>query len=110
MFVTGWSLRRFAYHIDETAKQELIKAAERERKVKVPLVYAFLIKDGKAYGAPMAPDVNAKAVEGLDLLGKTQGGAYRGHLEITNRVFGVAAERVPEIGENVVLSVIVSEV
>lgn len=110
LFVTGWSLRRFAQHIDQAAKDELIKAAERERKVKVPLVYVFLVKDGKAYGGPMAPDVNAHAVEALDLATKTQSGPYRGHAEITGRTFGVAAQKAPNIGESIVLSVLVSEV
>lgn len=110
LFVTGWSLRRFAYHIDQAARDDLIKTVERERQVKVPLVYVFLVKDGKAYGGPMAPDVNAHAVEGLDLVTKTQNGAFRGHLEITGRVFGIAAQKAPAIGESVVLSVMISEV
>lgn len=110
LFVTGWSLRRFAQHIDMAAKDELVKAVERERKVKVPLVYVFLIKDGKAYGGPMAPDVNAHAVESLDLPTKTQNGPFRGHVQITGRTFGVAAQKAPNIGESIVLSVVVSEV
>jgi hypothetical protein len=110
LFVTGWSLRRFAYHIDQAARDELVKTVERERQVKVPLVYVFLVKDGKAYGAPMAPDVNAHAVEELDLLTKTQNGPFRGHIEVTGRVFGIAAQKSPNIGESVVLSVMISEV
>ncbi len=110
LFVTGWSLRRFAYHVDQAAKAELIKVAENQRAVKVPLVYAFIIKDGKAYGGPMAPDVNARALEGLDLPTKTQSGAYRGHVEVTGRMFGVAAQKAPNIGESVILSIMISEV
>jgi hypothetical protein len=110
LFVTGWSLRRFAYHIDQAAKDELVKTVERERQVKVPLVYVFLVKDGKAYGGPMAPDVNARAIEALDLVNKTQNGPFRGHVEFTGRVFGIAAQKAPSIGESVVLSVMISEV
>lgn len=110
LFVTGWSLRRFAYHIDQAARDDLVKAVERERKVKVPLVYVFVVKDGKAYGAPMAPDVNAHAIEGLDLVTKTQNGPFRGHLEVTGRVFGIAAQKAPSLGDSVVLSVMISEV
>lgn len=110
LFVTGWSLRRFAQYIDLAAKDELVKMAERERRAKVPLVYVFLLKDGKAYGAPMAPDVNAHAIEGLDLVGKTQNGPFRGHLEVTGRLFGVAAQKAPNVGEGIVLSVMTSEV
>lgn len=110
LFVTGWSLRRFAAYIDQAAKDELVKVAERNRAVKIPLVYVFLVKDGKAYGAPMAPDVNAKAIEGLDLPAKTQNGAYRGHVEITGRMFGIAAQKAPNVAESIVLSVMISEV
>jgi len=110
LFVTGWSLRRFAQHIDQAAKDELVKAAEKSRAVKIPLVYVFLVKDGKAYGGPMAPDVNARAIEGLDLPAKTQNGSFRGHLEITGRMFGIAAQKAPNIGESMILSVMISEV
>ncbi len=109
LFVTGWSLRRFAYHIDQAARDDLLKAVERERQVKVPLVYVFVVKDGKAYGAPMAPDVNARAIEGLDLVTKTQNGPFRGHLDMTGRVFGIAAQKAPTIGESAVLAVMISE-
>lgn len=110
LFVTGWSLRRFAYHIDQAAKAELVKAAERERATKLPLVYVYLVKDGKAYGGPLAPEVNARAIEGLDLPAKTQNGVFRGHLEITGRTFGIAAQKAPNLGESFILSVMISEV
>jgi hypothetical protein len=108
MFVTGWSFRRFALHLEEMAKRELFDRAAREKQKKVPIVYVFLVRDGKAYGAPITPDVNAQAVEGLDLANKTQSGPYRGTVEITNRSFGVAAQRMPDLGEGTVLSVIAS--
>lgn len=108
MFVTGWSFRRFAYHLEEMAKRELIDRAEREKQKKVPLIYVFLVREGKAYGAPVTPDVNAQAVEGLDLVNKTQSGPFRGSIEITKRSYGVAAQRMPDLGEGTVLSVITS--
>ncbi len=110
IFVTGWSLRRFAYHIDQAAKDELVKAAEKSRAVKVPLVYVYLVKDGKAFGGPISPEVNAHAIEGLDLPAKTQNGVFRGHVEVTGRMFGVAAQKAPSIGESIILSVMISEV
>ncbi|MRG93456.1 hypothetical protein [Polyangium spumosum] len=108
MFVTGWSFRRFAYHLEEMAKRELIDRAEREKQKKVPLIYVFLVREGKAYGAPVTPDVNAQAVEGLDLANKTQSGPFRGSIEITKRSYGVAAQRMPDLGEGTILSVITS--
>jgi len=110
MFVTGWSFRRFALHLEEMAKRELLDQAAREKQKKVPIVYVFLVREGKAYGAPVTPDVNAQAVEGLDLATKTQSGPYRGSIEITNRSFGVAAQRMPDLGEGTILSVIASSI
>lgn len=109
MFVTGWSFRRFAYHLDETAKRHLVEAAEKAGKKKTPLIYTFMIKGKKAYGAPLTPDVNAQAVENLDLIAKTASGPYRGTLEIADRGFGVAAQRTPELGDDAALVVLLSE-
>jgi hypothetical protein len=110
LFVTGWSFRRFAYHLEETAKRDLIDAVQKESKKKVPLIYVFAIKGKKAYGAPVTPDVNAQAVEGLDLIAKTASGPYRGSVDITGRTFGVAAQRTPELGDDAALAVIMSEI
>jgi hypothetical protein len=110
MFVTGWSYRRFALQLEDTAKRELMDAAEREKKKRVPIVYVYIVKDGKAYGSPTTPEVNVKAVEGLDLAGKTQSGPFRSTVDITNRSFSVGAERVPDLGEGAVLTAIVSEI
>jgi len=110
MFVTGWSFRRFALHLEEMAKRELLEHAEREKQKKVPIVYVFVVRGGKAYGAPVTPDVNAHAVEGLDLAGKTQSGPYRGPVEITGRGYGVAAQRTPDLGEGTLIAVIASSI
>ncbi|MDC3957672.1 hypothetical protein [Polyangium jinanense] len=110
MFVTGWSFRRFALHLEEMAKRELLDRAAREKQKKVPIVYVFLVRDGKAYGAPVTPDVNAQAIEGLDLANKTQSGPFRGALEITNRSYGIAAQRMPDLGEGTILSVMASAI
>jgi hypothetical protein len=110
VFVTGWSFRRFAQHLEEQAKRTLLDMAQRDKKLKLPIVYAFVVKDGKAYGTPGAPDVNVQAVEGLDLGNKTQGGPFRGNLEITGRSFGIAAERVPELGDGALIAVLASEI
>jgi hypothetical protein len=110
LFVTGWSYRRFAYHLEEMAKRDLIEAAKQESRKKVPLIYVFVLKGKKAYGAPVTPDVNAQAVEGFDLIEKTGSGPWKGSVEITGRTFGVAAQRTPELGPDAGLAVIMSEV
>jgi hypothetical protein len=110
LFVTGWSLRAYARRLESSAISAVKEAAEKAGKKNPPLVYVFVVKGKTAYGTPIAPDVNAQAVEGLDLIGKTAAGPYRGTLEITGRGFGVAGARAPELGDDAVLAVLASEI
>jgi hypothetical protein len=43
VYASGWSLRRFAYHLEETLKHDLVEEALRagESRTKQPLVYVF---------------------------------------------------------------------
>jgi len=109
LFVTGWSFRRFSYHLEETAKRHLIEATEKAGKKNAPVVYVFMVKGNKAYGAPLAPDVNAQSIESLNVLEKTQAGPFHTAIEITGRVFGVAAQRTPELGDDAAVVVLLSE-
>lgn len=109
VFVTGWSFRRFAYHLEETAKRELLDATQKAGKKLVPLIYVFALKGKKAYGAPVTPDVSAQAIEALDLVAKTASGPYKGSVDITGRTFGLAAQRTPELGDDAAIAVITSE-
>ena len=110
MFVTGWSFRAFVYHLEQAAKMSVADTAQKKGKKNAPIVYIYLLKGKTAYGAPGTPDVNAKVVEDMDLLGKTAGGPYRGQVEITNRGFGVAGARLPEMGDDAALAVLASEI
>jgi hypothetical protein len=110
MFVTGWSFRAFAYHLEQSAKMKVAETSRDKGKKNPPMVYIYVLKGKTAYGAPGTPDVNAKAIEDMDLLGKTAGGTYKGALEITNRTFGVAGARLPEMGDDAALAVIASEI
>jgi hypothetical protein len=109
VFVTGWSFRALAYHLETTAKMAVSEAAEKQGKKHAPLLYVYVVKGKTAYGAPLTPEVDAHAVEELDLPGKTAGGPYRGSLEITGRVFGVAGVKAPDLGDDVALAVVASE-
>ncbi len=110
VFVTGWSLRLYVRRLETSATAAVREAAEKAGKKNPPIVYVFLVKGKTAYGTPVAPDVNAHALEALDLVGKAAAGPYRGTLEITGRGFGVAAMRVPELGDDAVLAVLTSEI
>jgi hypothetical protein len=110
MFVTGWSFRALAYHLETTLKMASTENAAKQGKKLPPLLYAFVVKGKTAYGAPLTPDVNAHAGEDLDLPAKTAAAPYRGSLEITGRVFGVAGVKAPDLGDDVVVAVLASEI
>lgn len=109
-FVTGWTMRGLAYHLEEMTKREVVEAAKKEGKKSVPVIYVFVLRGKKAYGAGQTPDVNTQAVEGLDLLSKAQNGNYTTTLDITGRTFGVAAARTPEYAEDMGVAIIASEI
>ena len=110
VFVTGWSFRVFANYLEGTANRDLFEASQEEGKKKktVPLIYVFVVKGAKAYGGQVTPDVNAEAVQKLDLISKTASGPYQGTVDVTGRVFGVAAQRTPELGDDAAVAVLLS--
>lgn len=111
LYVTGWSLRRFASHIEEQLKSNLRNAGKKDKTEKEPLIYAFVLHEGKVYGAPVAPEVNVKAIEGLGVPAKLgAGGAWHGQVEITNRDFGVAARPLPSLCASCSVAVLRSEI
>lgn len=110
VFVTGWSFRSLAYHLEEMAAREGVEAAKKEGRKSVPLLYVFVLHGKKAYGTAKTPDVNTQAVEALDLLSKTQSGTFTTTMEITGRTFGVAAAKTPEYAEGTGVAVIASEI
>lgn len=109
-FVTGWSFRSLAYHLEEMAGREAIEDAKKAGRKGVPVLYVYVLRGKKAYGSAKAPDVTTTTIEGLDLLGKAQNGNYTTNVEITGRVFGVAAAKVPEYAEDIGVAVVASEI
>jgi hypothetical protein len=113
MYATGWSLRRFAYHLEETLKHDFKEEAltAHDTRFKLPLVYVFVFVGPKAYGAPVTPLVNAQALEGLGLAAKTaDGGLLHQRVEITGRVYGLGAKLVPKLGPSAGVAVLRSEI
>lgn len=109
-FLTGWSFRRFALVLEEAAKRDTLELATKEGKKQPPIIYVFVVKGSKAYGAPVTPDVNADEVEKLGLVEKTAAGSWKTTFEITGRSFSVAAQRAPELGSDAAIAVMLSEI
>lgn len=109
IFVTGWSFRSFAYHLEQTAKRDAVEVAKQTGRP-AALLYVFALKGPKVYGAPVTPDVDTEALEKLDLFGKTSAGPWRGRVEITGRTYGAAAARTPDLAPDTGVAVITSEI
>jgi hypothetical protein len=111
-YVTGWSMRRYAEHLERQMQSDLRNDASKEQKPsKMPLLYVFAVMGDKAYGTPVSPDVNMKAIEDLKLSSKLQGDAvWHSRIEITNREYGVAAKKAPDLCDTCAVAVLRSEI
>jgi hypothetical protein len=110
VFVTGWTYRYFARHLQESLKDRLAdeaKAAGNEGKL--PVYYVAVFDKSGVYPAPTTPQVDEQALAGLDLLAKTAAGAAQGTLSLTDRAFGWAATRTPKLAPDTGVAVLRSE-
>jgi hypothetical protein len=111
LLVTGWTYRRFAYHLQESLKRDLQDEIMRSgEKGKLPVLYVFLFDASAVYGARGTPPVNEKALADQNLVDKTKAGPADGTITITDRAFGWAAARVPKLGTDVGIVVLRSEI
>jgi hypothetical protein len=107
-FVSGFSWSSYAYRLETTLRSEVLQNTKEGEKV--PLLYVYVIVGGKAYGAPVSPEVNGQAILKQNPIEKTKGGKVVAvPLEITRRQFGVALQHFSELGEVVVVAVLRSE-
>jgi hypothetical protein len=110
LFVTGWSYRYFARHLQEALKTRLLdeaKAAGQEGRL--PVFYVAVFDAAGVYSAPTTPQVDEQALAQQDLVAKTVSGPYKGTLGITDRAFGFAAQRTPKLAPDTGVVVLRSE-
>lgn len=111
LLVTGWTYRRFANHLQESLKRDLQDKLMRDGdKGKLPVLYVFLFDKDGVYGARGAPPPDEKALAEVGLAASTQAGPVAAPLTIADRRFGYAAVRVPQLGSDVGIVVLRSEV
>lgn len=109
VYATGWSWSAYAYRL-ENQLRSVVKTEATSTNTKQPLVYVYMVVGKEAYGAPVSPDVNAKAVKDSGLMGRAQGEAVvEAQQEIEGRDFGIALRRVPVLGPDVAIAVVRSE-
>jgi hypothetical protein len=109
LYATGWSWSAYAYRL-ENQLRSLVKSEAATSQTKEPLVYVYVMVEKEAYGAPISPDINAKAVKESGLMGRASGEAVvDAAQEIEGREFGIALRRVPALGADVAIAVVRSE-
>lgn len=109
-FVTGWSLRSYAKVLEIALQGHLAKVQEDPKK-SPPLFYAFVLKGDEAFGAPVTPEENMKALGELGIVEAVKGGgSFLKTVEIDGRTFVVAAKAAPALGDDVAVAVMLSPV
>jgi hypothetical protein len=110
LFVTGWTYRYFARHLQESLKDRLVDEAKHSASDwKMPVFYVALFDRSGVYSAPLTPQVDEAAMAAENLVAKTAGGTSQGTVTITDRAFGWAATRMPKWAPDTGIVVLRSE-
>jgi len=108
LYVTGWSWAAYARRL-EFALASNLRAALKEGQ-KLPLVYVYVVVGKDVFGAPISPEVNARAIAQLSPLANASATTPTSfELEIAGREFGLGVELAPDLGKDVAIAVLRSE-
>ncbi len=110
LFVTGWSYRRFATHLQEVLKDHFQTTLKQSGATgKMPVFYVAVFDASGVYSEKTTPKVDEQALIDAKLVEKTAAGPYQGTVNITDRDFGYAAKRTPKLGADTGVVVLRSE-
>lgn len=110
LFVTGWSYRRFASHLQQVLKENFQSDLRKSGDTgKMPVFYVAVFDASGVYSERTTPKVDEKALEDVKLVDKTKNGPYQGTVTITDRDFGYAAKRTPKLAPDTGIVVLRSE-
>lgn len=110
LYVTGWTYRIFARHLQEVLKSKMAEALRTSGDTgKMPIFYVGVFDKSGVYTAPQTPQVDEKALVDADLVAKTASGPAQGAVNITERDFGWGAKRTPKLGPETGVVVLRSE-
>lgn len=110
LFVTGWSYRRFASHLQEVLKETFQSNLRQSGDTgKMPIFYVAVFDAAGAYSERTTPKVDEQALVDAKLVDATKGGPFQGTVTITDRAFGYAAKRTPKLADETGVVVLRSE-
>jgi hypothetical protein len=109
IFVTGWTYRSFARHLQENLKRDIAEKARRDDS-KLPIIYVGVFDKNGVYMSPLTPKADEDFLAAEQLVEKTQAGPKAAAVNITDRVFGYGAARVPKLGPDMGVVVLRSEI
>lgn len=110
LYATGWSWSSYAYRLEFALRGRIRSELAGNTGEKEPLLYVYMVVGKAAYGAPVSPEVNIKAVADLDTLSKTKGeDVFAQTIDVTGRTFGLAVKRASDLGQDVAVAVLRSE-
>jgi hypothetical protein len=108
LYATGWSWSSYAYRLETALRSKVL--GETPEGGKVPLIYVYVVVGDQVFGAPVSPQVNAKAIADQKPLTQLKGNEpFTAELEIEGRGFGLAVKGVTKLGKDVAIAVLRSE-
>jgi hypothetical protein len=108
-YITGWSWSSYAYRLEMSLRSGV--RSELQGKSSEPLLYVFIVVGQEVFAAPVSPEIDIHAVAEQNPLSKLQGeSVWAVPVTITNRAYGLAAQRTPVLGPDVAIAVLRSEV
>jgi len=108
LYLTGWSWASYARRLEFALASHLRSTLGEGQKL--PLVYVYMVVGKDVFGAPISPEVNARAIAQLSPLSNASATAPTSfELEIAGRDFGLAVELAPDLGKDVAIAVLRSE-
>jgi hypothetical protein len=108
VLVTGWSMRLYIRVLEQQLVAKLTEKVKEKGQNNVPVAYVFIVKGTEAFGDPDRADELTATISKLDVLAKTGGGDFKAAQEIEKRQFGIAARRVPALGDDAAIVVAAS--
>jgi hypothetical protein len=109
LYVSGWAWSSYAFRLEFSLRNRVTTELNGKRE-NLPLLYAFVLVGDEVYGAPEAPEINARAIaERRPLANLAADGSFSALIEITGRSFALGVQAAPEIAPSVAVGVLRSE-